>query len=310
MILQPPLFSIVIPMYNRRQEIRRALSSVLTQEFTDFEVLVVDDGSTDGSAQAVEAISDIRLRLIKLDRNCGVCPARNAGTDAARGEWIIFLDSDDELAPGALTQLRQRILEAPPDIDRIAGVYRWDDGTLSPDPYPTGQVLDYAGYILWTGHLRKSDFHNTIRRRTFQTVRLPDSRAYETVYHLDFARHFKTWLLPDLVALAHQDAANRAGNLSHSEKTSRLLRDAPDGLLAQQRILAEHGEILARLSPARWQMHNRILVLFTFLAGRRREGLRSALVYFREFGAEFSVAAAVALGFLSPRLLAWVQATR
>src|SRR5450432_320321 len=97
-----PYFSIVIPLFNREKEVLRALKSCLAQDFQAFEVVVVDDASTDQSATVVEDLQDKRVRLIRHAKNRGVCPARNTGVEAAAGKWIVFLDSDDELLPGFL----------------------------------------------------------------------------------------------------------------------------------------------------------------------------------------------------------------
>lgn len=86
-------FSVIIPIYNREHLIRETLSSVLEQEFDDYEVIVVDDGSTDQSAAVVEAYPQ-PVRLIR-QRNMGPGVARNAGTEAAQGEYLVLLDSDD-----------------------------------------------------------------------------------------------------------------------------------------------------------------------------------------------------------------------
>lgn len=311
---QPPLFSVVIPLFNRRREVARALTSVVNQDFTDFEVVVVDDGSSDGSAQVVEDFIDPRIRLVRHPINRGVCPARNTGVDHAEGEWVVFLDSDDELIPGALGRLHERIREAPEEVDRIACMYQWDDGSLSPEPRPEGEVLDYAGYFHWMASLTsltRTDFNNCIRRSTFERVRLPDGRAYEAVYHLDFARQFRTWLLPDVIAMGHQDAPNRiSSSRSRSQRVKRLLQDAPDGLLAEERIISEHGPALKQYLPLHWRMHHRIRILFAFLAGQRAKGLRYTRCYLRKFGSDPVIFLAALFGTLGPRPLAWLQAMR
>ena len=94
------MISVIIPLYNKEPIIERSLQSVLSQDYDDFEVVVVNDGSTDRSADIVRSINDPRIRLIEQE-NGGPSKARNTGTKNARGEWILFLDADDELLPGA-----------------------------------------------------------------------------------------------------------------------------------------------------------------------------------------------------------------
>ncbi len=89
------MISVVIPAYNRESTIRRAVKSVLDQTYSDLEVLVVDDGSTDSTAEVLKQISDPRLTYLKTDANRGACAARNVGIAAAQGEWVAFQDSDD-----------------------------------------------------------------------------------------------------------------------------------------------------------------------------------------------------------------------
>jgi O-antigen biosynthesis protein len=97
-----PLVSIIIPTYNRRQVLQRALDSVLRQTFQRYEVLVVDDGSTDGTAAMVAVYRDPRIRYLAQPTNLGVSVARNRGLREARTPYIAFLDSDDEWMPEKL----------------------------------------------------------------------------------------------------------------------------------------------------------------------------------------------------------------
>ncbi len=98
------MISIVIPLYNKENTIARALDSVLVQTFQDFEVVVVDDGSTDEGATVVEGYADPRIRLIR-QANAGVSAARNKGVAEAKGEYVAFLDADDEWMPEFLAEI-------------------------------------------------------------------------------------------------------------------------------------------------------------------------------------------------------------
>lgn len=105
-----PAISVVIPLYNKEPYIAGALNSILNQTYQDFEVIVVDDGSTDGGMEIVKECQDPRIRLIQQE-NSGVSVARNQGIKAARSELIAFLDADDEWLPLFIeTILRLRAL--------------------------------------------------------------------------------------------------------------------------------------------------------------------------------------------------------
>jgi glycosyltransferase involved in cell wall biosynthesis len=98
-----PEISVIIPFYNREKSLRSAIQSVLDQDFHDFEIWAVDDGSTDSSCEIVESIQDARVKLIRLEKNQGAQAARNAGIKAATSPWIAFLDSDDVYLPNSLS---------------------------------------------------------------------------------------------------------------------------------------------------------------------------------------------------------------
>jgi len=111
-------FSIVIPLYNREELITETLDSVLSQEFEDWECIVIDDHSTDGSAAIVEAISDPRIKLHLRDGEFNSAPVcRNQGLSLSKGDWIIFLDSDDVLSPDCLINRYNHLSET--DVDFI-----------------------------------------------------------------------------------------------------------------------------------------------------------------------------------------------
>ena len=118
-----PVVSVICPVYNAEKYLARAVKSVLAQSFEDFELILVDDGSTDGSGElcAAFAAEDKRVRVIH-QANGGVSRARNAGIDSARGEYIAFIDSDDYVFPYWLSDLYEAIVAQGADISR-AGHY-------------------------------------------------------------------------------------------------------------------------------------------------------------------------------------------
>lgn len=111
-----PQVSVIIPTYNRAALIPKAIDSVLQQTFTDFEIIVVDDGSTDDTAAVVKAYGD-RVRYV-LTTNGGTGHARNVGMQHARGRYLTFLDSDDELYPYAL-EFETRLLAQFPQVSMV-----------------------------------------------------------------------------------------------------------------------------------------------------------------------------------------------
>jgi len=98
----PPRISVIIPTYNRARDLERALASVLVQTFSDLEVLVIDNHSTDDTASVIARLADPRVSLHSIDNQGIVAKSRNLGIHLARGEFVAFLDSDDWWAPGKL----------------------------------------------------------------------------------------------------------------------------------------------------------------------------------------------------------------
>lgn len=114
-------FSIVIPLFNKAPYVVTGIQSILAQTYQNFEVIVVDDGSSDGGGALVEAMADSRIRLVR-QKNAGVSAARNHGIGLARGEWIAFLDADDWHHPRYLDSL-VRVQQVCPQADVAAADY-------------------------------------------------------------------------------------------------------------------------------------------------------------------------------------------
>ena len=109
--------TIIVPVYNAEGTIERCIQSVIKQQFSDFELIVIDDGSVDKSGELCDryAENDSRIRVIHQE-NQGVSSARNVGILAAQGEYVTFLDSDDELEPSVLSQYFEAVNKFQCDI--------------------------------------------------------------------------------------------------------------------------------------------------------------------------------------------------
>lgn len=163
-----PRVSVIIPVHNRAELVGHAIDSVLSQTFADFEAVVVDDGSTDGTAEAVAAYADPRVKLVRLEKNQGSNAARNAGIDAATGEILCFLDSDDLYLPAKLEQVVARFT-AEPGLDVLVDSFvrmcsPWAKKPLvevhNPD---TGSTTEFE-HALFTRELAKATSAISVRR--------------------------------------------------------------------------------------------------------------------------------------------------
>jgi glycosyltransferase involved in cell wall biosynthesis len=142
-----PLFSVVIPLYNRASSISSTIASVTGQSFRDFEIVVVDDGSTDDPEPVIRALADPRIRYCHQE-NGGGGSARNRGITESRGKFIAFLDSDDYFMPGKLEKVIEVLDDTPNcvwysyvNVDRGVGRY-WIRPTR-----PIGVSEDVGEYL-------------------------------------------------------------------------------------------------------------------------------------------------------------------
>jgi len=149
---QTQLISVVIPLFNKEQYTRRALQSVLAQTFQRFEVIVVDDGSTDRGVDSVTEINDPRISVIR-QKNAGVSAARNRGAEEAKGALVAFLDADDEWTPDHLHTITRMRTEFPD-----AGLYACAYCTY----LAGGKIVDHRGGVVRPGSEEKM-LHNYFR---------------------------------------------------------------------------------------------------------------------------------------------------
>jgi glycosyltransferase involved in cell wall biosynthesis len=193
-----PLVSIILPTYNRERELSRAIRSVLEQTYTHFELVVVDDGSTDNSAEVVAGFDDARIRYIKHDRRRGGGAARNSGIQRSDSAFIAFQDSDDEWLPDKLARQMPLLEGVQPEVGAVyCGYIRFGPGA-SEHYFPQPHITQKAGDILPS--LLLENFIGTptliVRRECFDRVGLFDERL----------ARFQDWELMIRIAGAYQIA--------------------------------------------------------------------------------------------------------
>lgn len=166
------MFSIIVPVYNKLPHLERSIDSVLNQTFTDFELILIDDASTDGSSDKIKSLTDSRIKcLSRTIPGPGGYAARNLGIQNARHEWICFLDADDAWHPDFLTEVHAAIsLQAHADFITVG----WEKSENQPNVKRTlSQTASFCAFTLkdyllnhtfvWTGAV-------TVRKELIQKV--------------------------------------------------------------------------------------------------------------------------------------------
>lgn len=181
-----PLISVNIPLYNREAYIKACLDSVLQQTFTDFEVVVLDDASTDGSAALVKSYQDPRIRYERNEVNLGISATRNRLVTLSRGTYIAVLDSDDLAAPDRLEK-QLAAFQKDQSLTLVAGCA----AVIDAEGQPTGQVFGSA--LSPEACIGRLPFSNTILHSTVMARKsFLEAFAYDAQYKS--AEDYDVWL--------------------------------------------------------------------------------------------------------------------
>ena len=220
-------FSIIVPCYNLAPWIRQCLDSVLAQSYADWECIVVDDGSSDGSGNILDeyARQDVRIKVIH-QKNEGEGEARNGGLAVAKGEWVFFLDGDDLMLQGSLERLAQ---VASDGVDLIRfGYASFDDGEKMAPPSSTGTIAE----VDVSHEIKMSDFityvwqhlyrRNVIAGLRFKRYKRGCDRVFLSEVLLD---RVDTILVIDNVCYGYRTRSESAVN---SFPSVQVLRDEMD----------------------------------------------------------------------------------
>lgn len=201
--IRNPEITVILPCHNAASTLERAVASVQAQTFRDFELLIVDDASTDGSPACARrlAAADPRLRILPLARNVGVGAARNHGIDAARGSYAAFLDADDEYLPGFLQALHDAAAAAPGTVAVCGHLVVSPDGGTAARTRPAA-LLSRSGAVrqAMLGRLTLFPWDKLVPLPLLESLRFPEGlRRFEDLALLlaVYARAAQVRLVPE-----------------------------------------------------------------------------------------------------------------
>ena len=180
--LKNPLVSIVLPMYNAAEYIKECVDSILMQTYSDFELLIIDDGSTDDSMEILEKYDDQRIRLIKNEHN--FIASLNLGLKESRGKYIARMDADDKMKPHRL-KMQVKTMESNPEIAFSSSYMQLMGGTDIYNAGIQGEIIHLKPMLLVGNFV--SHPTTMIRKEFIETHNL----AYKTDY--PYAEDYKLW---------------------------------------------------------------------------------------------------------------------
>ena len=219
-----PKISVIVPVYNTEKFLHRCIDSVLAQTYTDFEMLLIDDGSKDSSGVICEtyAAKDTRIRVIHKE-NTGVSDTRNLGLDVARGKYLFFLDADDFwLQTHSMSMFVQKAEEHNLDIVRGEYSAMYEDGSFAWSRRIPEKRKQYAERVLYSGEFLEYGIHgefflplSMFKRSRIGYLRFEKGRVFleDMLFYSTFLlQDLKCMYLPDIRFYGYRKNENSASN--------------------------------------------------------------------------------------------------
>jgi len=284
-----PFFSIVIPTYNRAQLVRESIDSALAQSFSDFEIVIVDDGSTDDTESIVKAISSNRILYYKKE-NSERGAARNFGIEKANGKYVVFMDSDDQMMTNHLETLHKHLAQKEEDF--IATKYAIFTDHIKKTPNEVKRLLtgyhSYATFLI--GNPLACCF--TIRKANSNLIKFREELTYtimeDWIFLMENLQSSKLYLIDKVtMGLRDHDMRSMRGSalriVNARKNALGYLIESKFFSKNEQRILAGHS--------------NYFCAVHSYLGGHTKDGFRYLMRSIIEIG--FSINSASMLLKLS-----------
>jgi glycosyltransferase involved in cell wall biosynthesis len=267
-----PLVSVILTTYNRRGILPRAVDSVLNGSYANVELIILDDASTDGTAEYASTLRDPRVRYLRIPVNAGVLHTRNRGFDAARGDFVTLLDDDDELTRDALATVVREFARLAGDGVEILWLDCVDvESAQRSGVVPPGLTLiRFDDYLCGKLH---GDFWLAFRRSALSGYRFDERlRAQESLLWLRIHRAHRAWYVPQVVCRKYR----RHGGERLCDLDVRM-RQLEHTTLAMQQFDSEFGAQLAALSRSMYGSKLAYLGLHQMATGHFASGRASVL---------------------------------
>ena len=225
--------SVIVPVFNAERTLDRCMNSVLNQEFASYEIILVDDGSTDSSGVMCDRYAQMNEHVVCIhQKNSGVSAARNSGLDRARGEYVMFLDSDDALLPYALDDMFN---ELTGEDFELGGYAVYSDGHPSEEICPSASLIyrgGEAGYFFQDNIRRNtvmldSCWGKLFRRELIGDQRFDESLSYaeDKLFVLEYLSKCKSFLTVSSPVYAYYISSGTLGSDRSSDKHLMQLRN-------------------------------------------------------------------------------------
>lgn len=226
--MSPPLLSIIIPTYNSEQFLSQTIQSILNQTYKNFELIIINDGSTDSSKSIIESFNDTRIKYYENKKNKGIVFTRNYGLQLAKGEYIGMVDSDDIVYPEKFEE-QITFLEKNKDFGMVGSWVKFIDvegkrlsgsWKLNAPPEMIPSIMLFNNYFVQSAVLSRRE---SISRFTFK-VDFPTAQDY--LMWVEVTQNYKTWNLPKYMLdyRVHKGGITEKHKEVRSEKEKEIFR--------------------------------------------------------------------------------------
>lgn len=274
--ISSPVQSIIISTYNRKEMLAEAIESVLNQRNANFEVIVIDDCSTDGTEEFVRSIHDERIRYFRNEKNSGLEHNRNLGLRSARGKYITYIDDDDyytdyDFFSKAINIFKEYDSEDNPLSFVCANSYSLNVNTGKKIPYNIGRPGRVKGldYILKYKEYRKplSTFPTVFKSEALKQAGLFDAILFDTATYIQAALEGDAWFMPDVIGVYRTGHASMTLGYGKrdTEHDAKFYRITEENIKRYVQVKEKLYSITEKKTADRWYISN-ILTLMKYYA--------------------------------------------